>query len=532
MNRSRSVFLVLVGSAGFGALVVAACSSDYEVSPDFCARNPGHSECPPALLGGSGGSAGSGTNGQGAGGSAGQGVSGTGGSSGASGSGGGGPTPMGCKTSEQPDDTKGVFVDAAVRPGEGAGTRAEPYGSLTSAVSALAGRAGASIYLRQSETPYLVAATLALPALTEGLVLDGGWGEGWQRDCSAEAATKTLVRGETAAASPVLSAEGGTLTLHRLTVQTVDQAPEPMGKEQSGASLTALRVGGDTALLIEAAVLQAGSASGGTAPIATQPVTGVRACNGLTDCQSGTSVTTPGATGGTNVVQLTSGGFTPGDGQEGQPGGDGQNGTQGGEGVEDPLCKACDGNSQATCEAPNNLPIADVDSADGRCGCGGKGGAPGRGGKGGGASVALWVGSASVRATISGSQVVTGNGGSGTIGGGAVNGTNGLTGSPGETLCSKLTTGSACKWSDDGNVCVPTPSNSASNDVIGPAGGNGGNGGPGGPGGPGAGGPSYAIVKPAAANVAVDATSTLTTGQGGLSGDGAARAESAPQKTY
>ncbi|MCU0686830.1 MAG: hypothetical protein MUF34_32055, partial [Polyangiaceae bacterium] len=309
MKRTRSVFLALAGSAGFAALVVAACGSDYEVNDDFCRRNPNHPECPPPGFAGSSGASGtagqgpggtSGNAGQGPGGSAG--VSGSGGSGGgASGTGGSGPMPTVCDPAEQPNDAKGVFVDASA-PAGGKGTRAEPYSSLPAAVAALTNlpsASGATLYLRQGAAPYALDATLALPAMTEGvgLVLDGGWGENWQRDCSDEAASKTIVSGKSATASPVLRAEGGSLTLRRLTVRTVEAAP-PTAQAQSGASLTAVYVAGNTSLLVEAAALRAGIAGDGGAAPTSQPVSGPRACNGLTDCQTGASVTTPAPAGG------------------------------------------------------------------------------------------------------------------------------------------------------------------------------------------------------------------------------------------
>jgi hypothetical protein len=98
-------------------------------------------------------------------------------------------------------------------------------------------------------------------------------------------------------------------------------------------------------------------------------------------------------------------------------------------------------------------------------------------------------------------------------------------------ICRALVTGSACGWDAEGNVCNVVPFSSRTN-TPGAPGGPGGTGGPGGNGGPGAGGPSYALVAPTGATIQIDATSTLTTGQGGLGGDGVTIAEAAPQKTY
>jgi hypothetical protein len=83
MKRSRLVFLLsLAGTASFAALTAAACSSSYEVDPEFCTKNPGHAECSPGAGSGAGGASNQGSGGTGGG------TAGTGGSTGQGGSGG------------------------------------------------------------------------------------------------------------------------------------------------------------------------------------------------------------------------------------------------------------------------------------------------------------------------------------------------------------------------------------------------------------------------------------------------------------
>ncbi|HEU4404894.1 MAG TPA: hypothetical protein VFS43_06340 [Polyangiaceae bacterium] len=527
MTRPQPSFLLsLAGTAGFAALVVAAsCSSDYEVDPQFCARNPSHPECASdgvSGTGGVGGTGGGGTGGAGTGG-----LGGSGGSGGAAGS----PMPTGCEPGEQPDEAKGIFVDAKAAPG-GNGTRAAPFASLADAAAALAGRAGAAIYLKQGDLAYTLVTSLALPGLAGGLVLDGGWAGDWQRDCSADAAGKTLVNGVAESASPVLKFEGGQVTLRRLTVQTIGQAPPPQTKEQSGTSLIAVHIADGTGLLVEAAVLRAGNAGDGAPASSPGSVTGTRACNGRSDCEDGGTITTPGPAGGTDAAKFAAAGYGPGNGQDGQDGTDGKNGTAGGIGTEALGCFICGGDTQAACEASTNLPVSDQISADGKCGCGGKGGAPGRGGKGGGASVALWVGGPSASVNVVASQLVSGNGGRGSEGGQGSVGASGSFGSDGAPQCGKPTGKASCVWDATDQACLVFPVGLLNNTTIGSPGGPGGSGGPGGPGGPGAGGPSYALVSPNGSTVQVDASSDLIAGQGGLGGDSATRADAAEQKTY
>jgi len=502
--------LAWAGALAASAAVAIACDSGFEVDPEgFCLLRPEHPQCASGASG----------------------AAGAGGVSGEGGGGAGGMTPAACDPAEVPDEGAGVFVDAAAPPG-GAGTRAAPFASLAEAVAAVGGRAAATLYVRQGAAPYELAAPLALPALSGGLVLDGGWGANWARDCAEDAASRTVVRGASAAASPVLTAVGGAVTVRRLTVRTVDAAPAAeLGK--AGASLVAMSVGGATTLVLDAAELRAGKAGDGGAAEAAGAVTGARACNGRLDCQAGTSVTAPAGAGMAGVVQLTAAGYVAGDGGDGQPGGEGENGTRNAasDGTEDSECVVCNGADETTCNATSNLPVADQISADGKCGCGGKGGLPGRGGKGGGLSAALWVGGALAQVAVVGSRLFAGEGGNGSVGGGGGTGSGGVAGTEGLPICRALIGGTKCTWSAGGGTCNPFPFDSRSN-TPGIAGGVGGTGGPGGPGGTGAGGPSYALLAPTGASVQVDAASVLMTGQGGLGGDGATRADAAPRKDY
>jgi hypothetical protein len=445
------------------------------------------------------------------------------------GSGGTDPVSEVCTPDARPDPA-GIFVDASAPPG-GTGTREAPFASLAEA-TAITGVARATVYVRQGR--YAITSTLTLPALSDGLIIDGGWGADWQRDCSPESASKTVVQGTSELVSPVLRVAGGVATVRRLTVQTIEKAPAAT-RGQSGASLVALYVTGSTSLHLDAAVLWAGDAGNGGQAAASANGTEARGCNGLTDCQSGADAADVGAAGSTKGAKLTVQGFVPGDGEDGKKGEGGENGTRDktkSDGDEGLSCFLCAGADKATCEAQGNIPSSDTISADGRCGCGGEGGTGGIGGRGGGASIALLNGANTTKVSIVNSTLVAGDGGNGTTGSEGQEGTLGTAGIGGQTLCRELAPGAVkCTWNEANSTCNMEPAENRPT-TPGEPGGPGGRGAAGGKGGPGAGGPSYALALPNGTSVQLDANSKLMFGDPGVSGDGTTRSEALDRKFY
>ena len=417
-----------------------------------------------------------------------------------------------CDPSTAPDAATGVFVSLK---GDDAndGSRERPYATIEKA--AAAGKP--NVYVMQGI--YAVEKTIELAA---AVVIDGGWTTEWKRRC--EAPQDTTLQGKTAAVSPVIRfARGGALTY--LAVKTVDQAPGSLN-DQPATSLVALHVVSADPINASNVLIEAGKASDAATAAAPGAVSGTIACNSLTDClpqsrQAGTKGEA-GMPGNTSTGVITLQGYVPSTGQDGTSGQPGSNGGTGLSGTIDPNCVKCPGTTQDTCSG--TVTITDTMSANGKCGCGGKGGTGGRGGRGGGASIALLITDPGAVIYLSNTQLRTSQGGKGTAGTSGSQGAEGAPGEPGEAQCSVRQGGqpASCQWSAPTNKCVLSPSKQLGSE----------SGGPGGPGGPGAGGPSYAIAAVKGASLQLDPSVTLTPGQGGLSGDGVTRAESAPQKSF
>jgi hypothetical protein len=459
---------------------------------------------------GNGGNSGSGGN-PGTGGASG-GTGGRGGSSGDAGVTDGSSNPDAhvappCDPLEKPDETRGLFVSVTRGAPGGDGSARSPLNSIMDAL-ALARASGRSrIYLDQGT--YREAVDIV--DSTTGVFIEGGWQYTalvWKRICEPDVELLTLIepdRNIGVRVTDVVHASG----LQNLSVGTKAHLLSTPN-DTSGASRIALFVtGAGSAFRLKGVRLFAADADhGGTASSGAPGGAGV--CEGVSDCSDGVSPAQPAkAADATAQGTISATGYVPADGQPAvTPGPDGHNGTHGADAVRS------DCNTGCGCGACITVHDAVERAVAGKCGCGGKGGAPGKAGRGGGASIALFVSGANAAVDVSYSLLTAGDGGSGSLGG---------TGGPGAAGAQGESGGFArCHLSDCINTCPSCQYGDVGVPMQAPNGGNGGKGAQGSNGGSGAGGPSYAVVTVGGARVLLDAASLLAHGGAGAGAGNAA----------
>ncbi len=414
-----------------------------------------------------------------------------------------------CDPMELIDMTGGVFVSGEDGSPGGNGDAVSPLDTIGAAL-VLARTTGRShIYVEEGTYPEAIE-ILDSP---NGVTIDGSWtytGLAWMRDCSADRATKTLIRPD----GPI----GVTVTdvthmsgLANLAVGTAARSVSTPADTPGGSRIAVLVRGDGSAFRLSNVILVPGDADhGGPAAIGAAGV-GATNCDGMNDCVGGaTGMAGPGGADATTPGTFDANGFTPSDGLPGvDVGGVGENGSPG-----SPTDSRSGCNIGCGCGVCFTAFDGTVTSIGGTCGCGGVGGGPGAAGRGGGASVALLVVGLDATVAIEYSSLQAGDGGDGSVGGAGGPGAPGTTGAPGSPA-------QYCRHMDCINTCPTCGYNPAdTTDLITArlAGGTGGMGGIGGAGGGGAGGPSYAVVTVAGGRVVTDETVSLVPAAGGQGG--------------
>lgn len=397
--------------------------------------------------------------------------------------------PPPCDPAAPPGD--GVFV-SPTGSDDAQGTELAPLKTVAAGLVAMHQSSKSTLYLEEGTYDE----ELTLSVANSGIIIEGGWtrlGGAWRRDCSADAADKTLI------ASP--SNVGASLnprviaTLRHLAITTETRGASEPG--QPGESCYGiLAQGGATLFLTDVNVTAGDGGPGGAAMPGLQP--GTPTCNGETDCSDGAAGNAgqPGSAASASGSFDTTG-YLPESGTDGAAGEPGHNGTAGQPGGT--------GSCSTSCGPPQPCdPGTPMTGTPGTCGCGGGGGAPGGRGQGGGASVGVLAIGATTTVSVTASDITAQDGGNGSPGGTGGGGQAGTSGAAGpSTPCIR---------------CVPILTTCLPESITlagGAAGGDGGPGGPGGRGGDAAGGPSYAIVTVGGAAVNADAASALAFGNGG-----------------
>lgn len=390
--------------------------------------------------------------------------------------------PPGCAARVVDADT-GIFAHAAVgTDGATCGTKDEPCKSFTAALQRAIAKGAGTKYVYLASGTYT--GSVSIPAnLPANLIVQGAWrtrtaeagtGLEWIRDCRADTASRTIIKGDQAkviaAAGPAADAgaDAGVLAFGLSTLSVQSKALAQNGESLYGVFLTQATVRfEDVWLKIE----EGGAGNPGTP--------GTAGANGATTGCAPAAAGTAGAPGaGSGPVSFTANGVTGGDGLNG---GNGGNGATGSAANTTGSCVTC----KDTCDGVNacvGYPAAGkLCGTDGLGGCGGGGGKPGSGGTAGGSSIGVYAWGGKVEFVRT--KTVTGPGGPGGLGAKGGAGGTPAAGAPG--------TDTAATCFTDCNVltCV-TPKKG----TAGGAGATGTNGAAGGIGGGGAGGHAFCVV--------------------------------------
>jgi hypothetical protein len=403
----------------------------------------------------------------------------------------------------------GIFVDPQAGSDSFDGLSAiSPKASVENALIAARASGLGDIYLHEG----VYSGTVT--AMGGSARLIGGWtGQPWSRSCPR---SSTATRIQSVDGGPAFIAIDAGITLMTLQLTSLSGGTTPVNT--SGASRVGLMARNAQVSLVEVSIRTGNGLPGG---LATNGIAGgLRACNGIFDCQTGADgapqVVTVADAGG--LASFTLAGYQPGDGRAGSDGSDGFHGVGG-------LPGAMRSGCTLDCSCPINnctsQPNGTVQSEQGTCGCGGRRGTGGAAGRGGGASVGVLAIQSAIQ--VSGVTIETGIGGNGSAGGA---GGLGGTGAPGLAGAGRTCFTEACRvisGTCGSASCARGPSSTMQPIVWvdgGAAGSPGGRGGIGQSGGGGSGGPSIAIVL-VSSTLTRDGGLTTLVGGGGLGAAGA-----------
>lgn len=387
--------------------------------------------------------------------------------------------PPGC-ADRVVDAATGIFAHAANGTDSAScGTQDEPCKSFTAALQRAATKGAGTKYVYLASGTYTgsVELTSALPA---NLVVQGAWrtrtaeagtGLEWIRDCRADTATRTIIKGDQAkviTATGAAADAGAGLAFGLSTLSVHSKGLAQNGESLYGVFLTQASVRfEDVVIKIE----EGGAGNPGTA--------GTAGANGAATGCAPAAAGTAGAPGaGSGPTTFGAGGITGGEGIAGGTGGTGATGSAANTAG---ACVTC----KDTCDAVNTCagyPAAGkLCGTDGLGGCGGGGGKPGAGGGAGGSSIGVYAYGGKVEFVRT--KTVTGPGGAGGLGAKGGAGGTPAAGAPGTDTV-------ATCFTDCNALTCATPKKGTG----GAAGGTGTAGALGGTGGGGSGGHAFCVV--------------------------------------
>ena len=233
--RRHCLGVFIASSALAGLFAVSACGGEEFACEDSLSCGSGGKDS------GSGGSGGSGGKDGGTGGAGG--TSGTGGAGGGSAGGDGG----GCDTTKSPsqetcliDDQHGIFVSPAGNDSTGDGTKANPYLTLSQALST-AGTAGKNVYACDNGTALAETSTLAITAAHDGHGMYGGF------DCASWAwSAVTKVKVNAAAIGIAINGVPNSFTVESFDITAANAANS--GESSVGAAAASAKGAADEAV--------------------------------------------------------------------------------------------------------------------------------------------------------------------------------------------------------------------------------------------------------------------------------------------